>query len=62
MEEIIKELIISETCLQHLLDINSALPSIETRGDSTLTIAKIRTVLDAVVKTIIKENDIGEGQ
>ncbi len=46
--------------LQHLIEINGALASIETKGDSTLILYKIRMTLSAVLEQMQKDNEAEE--
>jgi len=47
---------INDISLQHLIEINGALASIETKGDSTLILYKIRTTLSAVLEQMQEDN------
>lgn len=51
-----KNFSVNEQCLANLYEINNALPSIETKGDSTLLIYKIRVMLNATLEQIQKDN------
>ena len=47
---------INNQCLQNLMEINGALSSIETKGDSTMIMYKIRLTLSATLEQIQKDN------
>ena len=47
---------INNQCLQNLMEINGALSSIETKGDSTMTMYKIRLTLSATLEQMQKDN------
>jgi len=47
---------INQQCLNNLIEINSALPSIETKGDSTMIMYKIRLFLSSTLEQIQKDN------
>lgn len=47
---------INQQCLQNLIDINNALSSIETKGESTMIMYKIRLALSATLEQIQKDN------
>ncbi len=48
---------INKECIQHLVDISSGLSLIETKGDSTMVMFKIRNIMDAVLQQIQKDNN-----
>ena len=48
---------INKQCIQQLVNVNSALPSVETKGDSTMIMYKIRLIIDAVLQQIQKDNN-----
>jgi hypothetical protein len=58
-EELLK---INKQCFQNLIDINNALSSVETKGDSTIVIYKIRVTLMAVLEQMQKDNQSKETQ
>jgi hypothetical protein len=47
---------INQQCLQNLIEINNALPLVETKGESTMLIYKIRVTLLAVLEQTQKDN------
>jgi len=47
---------INNQCLQNLMEINGALSSIETKGDSTMIMYKIRLTLSATLEQMQKDN------
>lgn len=47
---------VNEQCLGNLYEINNALSSIETKGDSTMVMYKIRLTLAATLEQIQKDN------
>ena len=47
---------INKQCLQNLIEINNALPIIETKGESTMLIYKVRVTLMAVLEQMQKDN------
>jgi hypothetical protein len=47
---------INQQCLQNLIEINNALPLIETKGESTMLIYKIRLTLSATLEQMQKDN------
>jgi len=51
---------INDACLQQLAEISNALLLVETKGDSTMVMFKIRVTLDAVLKQIQEDNQSGE--
>jgi len=51
---------INSTCLQQLTEINNGLTLVETKGDSTMIMFKIRLTLDAVLKQIEEDNQSKE--
>jgi len=51
---------INKTCLQQLVEINNGLTLVETKGDSTMIMFKIRLTLDAVLKQIEEDNQSKE--
>lgn len=51
---------INDQCLAHLKGIHDALTNIETKGDSTIIMYKIRLTLDAVLQQIDKDNQEAE--
>ena len=51
---------INSTCLQQLTEINNGLTLVETKGDSTMVMFKIRLSLDAVLKQIEEDNQSEE--
>jgi len=70
MESEIQFFKINQQCVQNLADINAALNSIETKGESTMVMYKIRLTLASTleqiqndnqpVDTINKEKEIGK--
>jgi hypothetical protein len=48
---------INKVCLQNILDINKTLASIETRGDSTITLAQVRILLASTLEQMKKDNE-----
>ena len=48
---------INRTCLQNLLDIHQALASIETKGDSTLILSKVRVTFSSTLEQMKKDNE-----
>jgi hypothetical protein len=56
MESKIQFFKISKECIQNLADINVALNSIETKGESTMIMYKIRLMLSASLEQIQKDN------
>ena len=48
---------INQQCLQNLMEINGALASVETKGDSMLILYKIRITLSAVLEQMQKDNE-----
>ena len=56
MENNINYLKINEQCFRNINDINAALGAIETKGDSTMIMFKIRTMLQATLEQIQKDN------
>lgn len=47
---------INQQCLNNLYEINNALSAIETKGDSTMTMYKIRVFLSSTLEQIQKDN------
>ncbi len=47
---------INEQCFRNLNDINGALGAIETKGDSTMIMSRIRMTLIATLEQIQKDN------
>ena len=47
---------INQQCLNNLIEINNALPSVETKGESTMLIYKIRVTLLATLEQMQKDN------
>jgi hypothetical protein len=47
---------INQQCLQNLIEINGALSAIETKGDSTMIMYKIRLTLSATLEQMQKDN------
>jgi hypothetical protein len=47
---------ITNQCFQNFLEINSALSLIETKGDSTIMIYKVRTLFSSLLEQIQKDN------
>jgi hypothetical protein len=56
MESEIQFFKINQQCIQNLADINVALNSIETKGESTMIMYKIRLMLSASLEQIQKDN------
>jgi hypothetical protein len=56
MESEIQFFKINQACIQNLADINVALSSIETKGESTMVMYKIRLTLAATLEQIQKDN------
>ena len=56
MESEIQFFKINQQCIQNLADINIALNSIETKGESTMIMYKIRLTLAATLEQIQKDN------
>jgi hypothetical protein len=48
---------INKQCLSNLGNIKEALQSVETKGDSSVLIVKIRTVLEATLEQIQEDNN-----
>jgi len=53
---------LNEQCLTNLYEINNALTSVETKGDSTILIYKIRIMLNATLEQIQKDNQQEESK
>ncbi|GEM_PF-5208931 len=51
---------INDQCLSHIQGMREALAIIETKGDSTMIMYKIRLTLDAVLEQIRKDNEKSE--
>jgi len=51
---------INQQCLQNLIEINNALPLVETKGESTMLIYKIRLTLSATLEQMRKDNQAEE--
>ena len=51
---------INNQCLQNLMEINGALSSIETKGDSTMIMYRIRLTLSATLEQMQKDNSESE--
>jgi hypothetical protein len=51
---------INQQCLQNLIEINNALPLVETKGESTMLIYKIRLTLSATLEQMQKDNQAEE--
>ncbi len=51
---------INQQCFNNLIEINNALPVIETKGDSTMVMYKIRLTLSATLEQIQKDNQSQE--
>jgi hypothetical protein len=47
---------INQQCLQNLIEINNVLPLVETKGESTMLIYKIRLTLSATLEQMQKDN------
>jgi len=47
---------INQQCLNNLIEINNALPLVETKGESTMLIYKIRLTLSATLEQMQKDN------
>lgn len=47
---------INQQCLNNLVEINNALPIVETKGDSTMIMYKIRLTLSATLEQMQKDN------
>jgi hypothetical protein len=56
MESEIQFFKINQQCIQNLADINVALNSIETKGESTMIMYKVRLMLSASLEQIQKDN------
>jgi hypothetical protein len=56
MENSINYLKINEQCLRNIKDVSDALGAIETKGDSTMIMFRIRTTLMATLEQIQKDN------
>ena len=48
---------INEQCFRNINDVYAALGAIETKGDSTMIMFKIRTTLQATLEQIQKDNE-----
>ena len=51
-----KFLKINQQCFNNLIEINNALPIVETKGDSTMIMYKIRLTLSATLEQMQKDN------
>jgi hypothetical protein len=49
---------INQQCLNNLVEINNALPIVETKGDSTMIMYKIRLTLSATLEQMQKDNQV----
>lgn len=49
---------INKQCLQNLMEINGALSAIETKGDSTMVMYKIRLTLSSTLEQMQKDNQV----
>jgi len=47
---------INQQCFNNLIEINNALPIVETKGDSTMIMYKIRLTLSATLEQMQKDN------
>jgi hypothetical protein len=56
MESEIQLFKINQQCIQNLADINVALGSVETKGESTMVMYRIRLTLASTLEQIQKDN------
>lgn len=52
---------INKQCFSNLIMIRDALPNVETKGDSSVILVKVRTLLETTLQQIQEDNKEKEG-